>query len=647
MRKNIRHYYLYFFALIFSATLYFSFTTISSNDDVTHMRNADLKAGAAFQVGSIILIIIVAVFVFYANHLFMKRRSREIGLYQLIGMPKSKINSMICIENFILFTSAVSLGVLIGYFFSRFFTMTFLKVIGSDDFVEMYFSTDALVQTLVVFAIIFGFILLQTMWLIARSKLLDLFQAESKSEQQVKKIAPYQLVLGLLGIVLIAFGYYRSSILFEVKNTITLNDLFIAMAIILFSVIIGTFLFFRYSVSFLFNVIRSSKKGHLNITDVVAVTPIIHRIRSSSLSLSLITILTALALGILSLGSIAYYGVHATANQNSSYDFVTFNNQGSFEQQLKKEQIDFKKQTFQIVSANIDTQNLLKEKPTDDALENISNKTQVVAFSDAKRVFPSINITDDEAYLTGYSQMMASIIPLESGRTIQVLLPGLTKNLRVKTIEKQAIVPSYLTSGVPAVVVSDALFKQLQENKKVQKMTAWHSFTGYTVPEQDIKQATELYFKTTNDGTFKSKKQELHPKPKAILIKALQEQMGLVIFIAGFIGLAFLFTSGSILYFKQMSEADEERTSFTTMRKIGFSEQEIMRGIYMKQLFNFGIPLVIGLLHSYFAVKSGWMFFGTELYTPLFMTMGIYILLYSIFALLTTQYYKNVVRQAL
>ena len=80
--------------------------------------------------------------------------------------------------------------------------------------------------------------------------------------------------------------------------------------------------------------------------------------------------------------------------------------------------------------------------------------------------------------------------------------------------------------------------------------------------------------------------------------------------------MAFLFATGSILYFKQMTEAEEERGSFMTLLKIGFSTDDIMMGIHRKQLFSFGLPLLIGICHSYFAVKSGWMLFGTELVVP-------------------------------
>ena len=96
-----------------------------------------------------------------------------------------------------------------------------------------------------------------------------------------------------------------------------------------------------------------------------------------------------------------------------------------------------------------------------------------------------------------------------------------------------------------------------------------------------------------------------------------------------------------------MSEAEEEKEAYTIMRKLGFSTKDMMKGIYAKQVFTFGLTLTIGLLHSYFAVKSGWFFFGSQLVVPLIVTMGLYTIMYGIFAFLTTRYYKKVIDQAL
>jgi bacitracin transport system permease protein len=100
-------------------------------------------------------------------------------------------------------------------------------------------------------------------------------------------------------------------------------------------------------------------------------------------------------------------------------------------------------------------------------------------------------------------------------------------------------------------------------------------------------------------------------------------------------------------FVKQMDESEEEKPNYTILRKLGFTQGDLLRGIKAKQIFNFGIPLVIGLAHSYFAVKSGWFMFGTELWTPMIIVMFLYTALYSIFGILSVRYYKKVIKEAL
>ena len=81
MQKNIKHYYLYFFALIFSVVLFFSFETLQYNPSVIEATAASGTATSGFEAASYMLYVIVLIFVLYANHLFMRRRSKEIGMY--------------------------------------------------------------------------------------------------------------------------------------------------------------------------------------------------------------------------------------------------------------------------------------------------------------------------------------------------------------------------------------------------------------------------------------------------------------------------------------------------------------------------------------------------------------------------------------
>ncbi|MNI63658.1 Bacitracin export permease protein BceB [compost metagenome] len=189
--------------------------------------------------------------------------------------------------------------------------------------------------------------------------------------------------------------------------------------------------------------------------------------------------------------------------------------------------------------------------------------------------------------------------------------------------------------------MDESVFKELFQEKdpKLQKDQGSTDYYGIELTDSaQLKAANQIYTEQAPEyPSFSQYEYEINQRTN----------MGLIMFIVGFLGLTFLITSGCILYFKQMDESEEERGGYTILRKLGFTQGDLLRGIQFKQLFNFGIPLVIGLCHSYYAVKSGWFLFGTEMLTPMILVMLLYTVLYSIFGFLSVLYYKRVIRESL
>ena len=151
MRKNIKHYYLYFFALILSVVLYFVFATLQYDSAVVEQSATSMNMAAAFSVAGILLLFIAGIFVVYANAIFLKRRSREIGLYQLIGLTKGAVARLLIIENALLGAGALVIGIGAGMLVSRVFLLLLMKLVGYDGFIALSFSMAAVIQTAVVF----------------------------------------------------------------------------------------------------------------------------------------------------------------------------------------------------------------------------------------------------------------------------------------------------------------------------------------------------------------------------------------------------------------------------------------------------------------------------------------------------------------
>lgn len=646
MRKNVKHYYLYFFALIFSVTLCFSFTTLHHNPTVVEALKESGTASAGFQSATYVLYFIVTFFVLYANHLFMKRRSKEMGLYQLIGMTKGLIVRLIALENIILFILAVAVGMVIGFFSSRLFAMILIKLLKLDLVIDLVFSSEAFIQSVIIFSILLLVILFQMTWMVYRVTLLSLFHASKKADERIKRFNFFQMAFGLIGLFLIVYGYYQSSVLFDMEKS-HFKDLFLHMIVILASTIFGTFLFFRYSVSFIMNIFRASKKGHLKIRDVMAVTPIMHRMKGNAKSLTLITVLTGLAVGIMSLSYISYFSSATRAHQYSPYDYILLNDKGiSFLDRLHQEGIEFEKDTYRVAEVKFDFQDLIGDFANQNLTFASESSMYVVPLSDFKQVSPDAQLNDGEAIVTSYQNMFSEIMPLEKGGDLSVRFNNEEEKVIIKEIQEEFMLSGTVTMASPLLVVTDTTFENISANQSPE------SFFNYQVgvnlvDNEDSPKAEEIYNELQEERKLVVNGQEYLPLSYEEEHHSYLSIYGTTIFITAFLGLAFLLTTGSILYFKQMSEAEMEKESYTILRKIGFSTSDLMKGIYAKQAFNFGVPLVIGLLHSYFAVKSGWFLFGTEMFTPLVVTMVLYVIMYAVFAVISTQYYKRIIKASL
>ncbi|VEF46199.1 ABC transporter permease [Bacillus freudenreichii] len=637
LKKNIKNYYLYVFALIFSVALYFAFVTLQYDPSMDETKGT-IKGGAAVRAASVILVAIVSVFLLYANNLFIKRRSKEIGLFQLIGMTKSKIFRLLSAENSILYFGSLVIGIFIGFSVSKLIIMIFYKITGIDAIATLTFSSKALTQTVIVFTIIYLFILLMNYIFIKRQTILSLFHVLSSTESKVKNLSKLQAIIGVLGIIMIGTGYYVSSKLFSGDFT-TMPQLFGAMLFILAFVIIGTYFFYKGSVSFIFHLIRKRKNGYLNINEVLSLSSIMFRMKSNALLLTIITTVSALAIGLLSLSYISYYSAEKTARDNVPADFVLTDIKETKELKdtFKSNKIAFSETMIHVLQIEVNIKDILDSDLK--GMEFDPNVTVLSVVSDKE--VDNIDVSPDDTIFTGYSDAMQKFVPFKDQGIIKWTMPNGTITQNYKGMRKEHLLSwTFTNGGMPVAIVDETVFNRLK--KELDPDIQTHPiYIGIDIKDKkDIEKANDIFnfLGFDENGTYHSLYE---------MVKTQKQLFGLTMFIVGFLGLTFLITSGCILYFKQMDESEDEKPNYTILRKLGFSRGDLLRGIRAKQLFNFGIPLGIGLLHGYFAVKSGWFFFGTELWTPMFAVMLLYTALYSIFGLLSVLYYKKVIRGAL
>ncbi|OMF80452.1 FtsX-like permease family protein [Paenibacillus peoriae] len=636
LKKNLKNYYLYVFALIFSVALYFAFVTLQYDPSMDEVKGS-VKGAASIRAASVLLVAIVCIFLLYANNIFIKRRSKEIGLFQLIGMTKNKIFRILSAENLILYFSSLFIGIGVGFSFSKLVIMILFKTTGVEAIATLYFSNQALTQTLIVFGIIYLLIMLMNYSFIKRQSILSLFRVSSTTEGKIKKISIYEMIIGIIGVSFIALGYYVSSKLFGGDFT-SMNELFMAMVFILGSVIIGTLLFYKGSIRFISNIIRKSKGGYLNINEVLSLSSIMFRMKSNALLLTIITTVSALAIGLLSLSYIAYYSADQAAEDNVPSHFAMTNvpDAEKFKTLLQEHDIKYLEKKIEVIQVSVNTAQIM-----DTPLEGLNigaNSMTLPVISDQS--VKGTDVSPGQTILTGYNDLLQKFMSLKNSGPLDLKGNKEVIHQQYVGLKKEYVIPYYFTAGgLPTVIVDETIFERLKKdaNPEIQKKSSLYIGIDMINAEQ-IKEADRL-FAAANFNDQQTSRLEMSSNQK--------RNMGVIMFVVGFLGLTFLITSGCILYFKQMDESEDEKANYTVLRKLGFTQSDLLRGIKIKQLFNFGIPLVIGLSHSYFAVQSGWFLFGTEIWMPMIIVMVLYTALYSIFGILSILYYKKVIKSAL
>ncbi|WP_099355344.1 ABC transporter permease [Fredinandcohnia onubensis] len=637
--KNIKNYYLYVFALIFSVALYFAFVTLQYDPAMDEAAGA-VKGAAAIKAASVMLIAIVMVFLVYANTLFIKRRGKEIGLFQLVGISKGKTFWILSVENMILYFGSMIIGIFLGFVSSKLVMMILLKIIGINEVAELRFSPEALVQTVLVFAAIYVLIMGMNALFIKQQQILSLFNTTSTTEDKRRKVSVLEVVIGVLGLGLVIFGYYLSTKLFDGQFT-TMEELFMAMIAILGSVIIGTYFFYKGSIRFVFNLIRKKNNGYLTVNKVLSLSSIMFRMKSNSILLTVITTVSALSLGLLSLTYISYYSAEKSAAESVVYDFSIPNEEraSQFIEALDKNQIDHSKTEVGFLHVTSDQTNILEislEQPS--GADSIDQMPLVIVSDDS---VDDLDVVENESIFVNNNSAIESFMTFNKG---DFTVKGKTTAIDLEFIgfEEINVLPLRLTNGgLPVAVVDDTVYQQLASDTDPEVAHEFSKSIGIDIEERDDLQKANDIFHELDIAKWAAHESQLDA------FTDQKRNMGMMMFIVGFLGLVFLVTSGCILYFKQMDEGEEEKGSYTILRKLGFTRTDLVNGIKIKQLFNFGIPLVVGLSHSYFAVKSGWFWFGTELWTPMIIVMVLYTLLYSIFGILSVMYYKKIIKEAL
>ncbi|WP_028775443.1 FtsX-like permease family protein [Shimazuella kribbensis] len=577
MKGNIQNYLLYFLSLIISVVIFYTFVSLQDTTEIQERAESFEIIHSIIIQASIILVLFVGIFIWYSNSFFTKRRKKEVGLYALLGIRKKTIGRMLFYENLILGFIALLIGILLGALFSRLFAMILLKLLDSPMDVGFHISVDAIVYTSIVFALIIILTSIQAYRLIYQFKLITLFQAEKQGEQVPKPSLPLAIlsIIMLLGSAWIVYEPLTD----EAMANLGLFSLF---------TINGTYLLFRSVIVYLLKIIQNKKTYYYKGINLIGTAQILHRIKGNTLTLTIISLLSAAALTAFYMGYSEYYNIKKNAMNHSPFSYLHISKNKASDQQIKQMiQQDRQHPTLSQVdipviqvngnisglgyipygySANKTPVRILSSHTYNQITKALNRKgTLHLAGNQAAMIRPNSDQTD--------SEYVGHKITVQGDQTLTF----------VRLFEDRVINwsdPDFY------IMVSEERFKELA------KLTKPFLYKAYRVTNQENAKVT------SNQLLQLAAKQNITMSTFYLDYRKNLEAAGLDLFLLGFLGIIFVVATGSIIYFKQLMEAHLDQERYRMIRKIGASKKEITTTIAKQTLFVYLLPLVIGILHS-------------------------------------------------
>ncbi|PEA53804.1 ABC transporter permease [Bacillus pseudomycoides] len=635
IKRNFKDYALYFMSMIFSIVIYFTFASLQYNTQIEKATEGSKKISGAFQVSSVMLIIFVALFIIYSNGFFTRKRKKEVGLYSLLGIRKRQIGKMLFYENMLMGLISLLIGIVIGSVLSKLFLELLVSLMGLD--LQVYFEVPlaAIIDTTVVFFVIILYTSLQGYRLIYRFKLIELFRAEREGEGMPKG----SIIIAGIAIFLIGSGYFLSLLFTKV---IKYADFMMVAFYILLATILGTYLLFMFFTVVALRRARNHKSSFYNGMNMVTTSQLLYRIKGNAKSLATIAILSAVTLTAVGTSVTTYYNTFTQAKDLAPYSFSYEKKDAAFEQKVNAifaEEKKYNPITEKFEIEMVPVKGKFEGEKADISMNSryiMTEQYQLVSQSAFNVIAKKMNVdvvsltareafVFDGMYIEGHEFSIAY-----KGNKAVFPIGNETKTLTIKDAEGRNVT----NLGELVVVVPDDVYEQAKKTAETR-----------VVKNINVKNEKDSTVLTEKLVKAMPKESEAEPVFRDFYtgFKGGMEATGMMMFIGVFLGLVFLLATGSIIYFKQLTEANADRDRYIVLRKIGVTKQEMKKAIAKQIFFIFAIPLVVGILHSLFALKGLSNLLPFEILIPLLMSIGVYSVIYIGYYFLTVRSYFKIV----
>ena len=622
------------------------------------VRQADEVRMIVFT-GEIVVEIFCIIFLIYSNSFLMKRRQKEIGLYNILGLERNHIGIVMFLETIITSIGSLAGGIAAGIIGSKLALLLLLKLLHIPSVLGFYISVKGIFTCLFMFGIVFLMILFLNLAKIHLSRPVELLRGNNTGEKEPAA----KWLMALIGFICLGAGYYLA---------VTTESPIKAITIFLLAVILvmaGTYLLFTAGSIVILKFLRRRKSFYYRTGNFISISGMLYRMKQNAIGLASICILSTGVLLMISMTVSIYFGMNDIMLNRYPYDVdmsVTSISEDecqtaieAFEKAIADNKVPVEKSVEEIYL------DIVCSKNGDQIL---IKPTNTIRNSDSVLVLSLLNQAEYER-LTGISAN------LNDGE-IFAWYPSTVQKDSVTVDETEFTVKKWLdknplTCGEDAVsdnavlVVTDEDFKKFDEMrtemyKGVSSAPAGEDLTLHLGLDITGSETDKIDFGTPVMEVVKDLKKNGGLSENSWITSGIRQQEyesyyadnGSLLFIGIFLGSLFLMGTAMIIYYKQISEGYEDQKRFEIMQKVGLSRREVRSSVRRQILMVFFLPLLMAMLHITMAfpmIRRMLLLFGMT-NTKLFIgctagTVLIFVVVYGLIYLMTARSYYHIVER--
>ncbi|MCI9083217.1 MAG: ABC transporter permease [Lachnospiraceae bacterium] len=649
LKKNGSLYLPYVLAVIGTSAMYYILMAISRDEGIKEMPGSGDLA-AILGLGCGVIGIFAVIFLFYTNSFLMKRRKKEFGLFNILGMEKRHIAKMMFWEIVMVAFVSILLGITAGVLLNKLVTMVLLHLVSFEVPFGFHISIEAIVSTVILFLCIFGVTLIYNLFQVQKAKPIELLQSASHGEKEPKT----RWLLAVVGILALGGGY---AIALFVENPVDVLILFFVAVIL---VILGTYCLFTAGSIAVLKLMRKNKNYYYKTRHFTSVSGMIYRMKQNAVGLSNICILSTMVLVMVS-GTISLYmGVDSSVNNRYPKEInvtgygLTENGRERIKGAVAQAAAD-----MEIGIENISSYTNLSFTVSKDG-ENLNMPNGIKVPEGEMSIVEWVTLED-------YQRMGGKKVELREDEVLVYTKIGDKEDQAYHFLDKTFQIKEHLTqlylTDMQTDVIYDVYFVVVKDEKVLQEIYELEKsvykerasqivyVTALDVKgeeEQEIafgKHVSELLAAGTAEGEI-----DVRVETRAEYRDSFMMFCGGFLFLGIFLGFVFLMATTLIIYYKQVSEGYEDKARFEIMQKVGMSKKEVRSSIRSQILKVFFLPLVMACIHllAAFPMINRLIFLFGMADMPLFAictvgTVGVFALIYAVvYGITARSYYKIV-----